>query len=256
MLEFLNDLRGTDLPAMLLKVALSIVCGAAIGLERSAKNRPAGFRTHILVCMGAAMAALAGLYLYLDLNLPSDISRISAQVISGLGFIGAGAIIVTKKNTIKGLTTAAGLWTTGIIGLALGSGYYEIGLLGTILVLIAETWLGVLGSKIRPQPEYRLEVFYHEKDSLDHLLRSCKNSHMTIVSLKIHSAPGTSAAGENATAEGMQAISEGDYSEIQDLEETDYTGYVAIVHLRGGVKAADLLVQLHEIPGIESANLL
>ena len=97
MLTFLDGLRGIDLLSVFIRMVLSCLCGATVGLERSAKNRPAGFRTHILVCLGAMVASLTGLYLYLEALMPSDISRISGQVISGLGFIGAGTIIVTKS---------------------------------------------------------------------------------------------------------------------------------------------------------------
>ena len=135
MLTILNGLRDLSFWAILVRMLVAVLCGTLIGLERSSKNRPAGFRTHILVCLGAAVASITGLYLYLGLELPADISRISGQVVTGLGFIGAGTIIITKKMTIKGLTTAAGLWTTGVIGLAIGSGYYELGVLGTALVL-------------------------------------------------------------------------------------------------------------------------
>jgi uncharacterized membrane protein YhiD involved in acid resistance len=108
MLNFLDSIRGLDTGAIALRMLLSCLCGAVIGLERSAKNRPAGFRTHILVCFASNIAALTGLYLYLELKIPSDISRISAQVITGLGFLGAGTIVVTKNLSVKGLTTAAG----------------------------------------------------------------------------------------------------------------------------------------------------
>ena len=108
--------------AMVLRLALAMLCGGVIGYGRSRKERPAGFRTHILVCLGAAVAMMTGLYVFLELKLPTDISRLGTAVISGLGFIGAGTIVVTKKMSIKGLTTAAGLWTTGIIGLAVGAG--------------------------------------------------------------------------------------------------------------------------------------
>ena len=94
---------------------LAFACGTVIGLERSYRNKPAGFRTHTLVCLAACIASLTGLYLYLIAHLPTDVSRIGAQIISGLGFLGAGTIVVTKRNTVKGLTTAAGIWTTGII---------------------------------------------------------------------------------------------------------------------------------------------
>ena len=229
MLSFFDALRGLELGAVALRMTLSCLCGAVIGLERSAKNRPAGFRTHILVCMGAALAALMGLYLYLDVKIPSDISRISGQVISGLGFIGAGTIIVTKKMNIKGLTTAAGLWTTGIIGLAIGSGYYELALLGTALVLIAETWFGMLGAKIQHPPEYTVELAYDEKNSLDNVLRLCKDHHMAIVNLRI-----------------KVLYSGGDGP----------ASYTAEISLRGSIGSDELLHVVRLMPGINSAVTL
>ena len=190
MLELLNPLREMNTVSVMLRMLIAVLIGAVIGLERSAKNRPAGFRTHILVCLGAAVAAMTGLYIFLVLKLPTDVSRLGAQVISGLGFIGAGTIVVTKKMSIKGLTTAAGLWTTGIIGLAIGSGYFELGIIGAVLVLMVETLFNALGRKIRHTPDYSLEIFYNEKDCLDEVLRYCKDSRMAIVNLKIHTLDG------------------------------------------------------------------
>jgi putative Mg2+ transporter-C (MgtC) family protein len=186
MLTFLDNFRNLDFLSVIIKIVAVLVCGMAIGLERSAKNRPAGFRTHVLVCLGSAMAAMTGQYILLVLNLPTDITRISAQVITGLGFIGAGTILITKKQTIKGLTTAAGLWTTGIIGLAIGCGYYEIAVIGTILVLLVETLFAKLASKVTTNPEFAVEVVYNQKDSLDAVLRFCKDRRLSIVNLKIH----------------------------------------------------------------------
>lgn len=200
------------------------LCGTLIGLERSSKNRPAGFRTHILTCLAAAVAALTSLYIFMEMKLPADISRIGGQVISGLGFIGAGTIVVTKRLSIKGLTTAAGLWTTGIIGLAIGSGYYELGLLGTALVLVTETALARLSLGIKCAPEFGVELLYNEKDALDRVLRHCKDSNMAIVNLKIHT-----------------------------LEDDDEARYAAEISLRGGVKCEALLDRLHQIPGVVSA---
>ena len=186
MFEILNSVRGITFGSLLLKLTITILCGAAIGLERSAKNRPAGFRTHILVCLGGAVAAIAGQYLYLGMHLPADITRISGQVITGLGFIGAGTIIVTKDLSIIGLTTAAGLWTTGIIGIAIGSGYYEAGILGTACVLIAEVLMAKIGWYIHPDPEQTFELKYNDKESLDEVMRFCKDKRMSIKSLQIH----------------------------------------------------------------------
>jgi len=188
--EFLDPLREMTTVSVILRMVFVSLVGAVIGLERSAKNRPAGFRTHILVCLGAAVAMMTGLHVFLKLKMPTDISRLGASVISGLGFIGAGTIVVTKKMSIKGLTTAAGLWTTGIIGLAIGAGYYELGLIGTVLVLLAETVFDRIGQKIPHTPEYTMEVFYNEKTCLDQVLRYCKDNRMTIVNLKIHTLDG------------------------------------------------------------------
>ena len=227
MFEFLNPLREITPLTVVLRMCLAVLLGSVIGLERSAKNRPAGFRTHILVCLGAAIASMTGLFIVLKLNMLSDVSRLSAQVISDLGFIVAGTIVVTKKLNIKGLTTAAGLWTTGIIGLAIGSGYYELALLGAGFVLLAETLMSSLGKKIRSHPEFTLEVQYNEKTSLDDVLRYCKDSRMTIANLKIHS-----------------------------LEDNAAARYAAEVHLRGSAQAEALTGHIIHMPGIVSAVII
>ena len=227
MISLFDGIRDMSFAAVLIRMLLSCFCGAVIGLERSAKNRPAGFRTHILVCMGASMAAMTGLYLYLVLKLPADGSRISSQVISGLGFIGAGTIIITKRNTIKGLTTAAGLWTTGIIGLAIGSGYYELGILGTALTLVAESFFAILGSKIQESPQFSFEVMYNEKGALDDVLRFCKDNRMTIVNLRIHT-----------------------------MDADASVRYIAEVKLRGRVSSSLLVAKIQNMPGIRSATLV
>ena len=125
------------------RLVLAALCGGLIGIEREKKRRAAGFRTHILTAMGAAMTTLVGQYL-LTLgesgaeNFVSDPLRLGAQVISGMGFIGAGAIIVTRRKQVKGLTTAAGLWTTAIIGLAAGAGCYLEVVFSTVMIILAE----------------------------------------------------------------------------------------------------------------------
>ena len=226
MLEFLNPLREMSTGSVVLRMIIAVLVGAVIGLERSAKNRPAGFRTHILVCLGAAVASMTGLYIFLVLKLPTDVSRLGAQVISGLGFIGAGTIVVTKKMSIKGLTTAAGLWTTGIIGLAIGAGYFELGIIGMILVLLAETVFDSLGQRIRHMPEYVVEIHYNEKTCLDEVLRYCKDSRMAIVNLKIH------------TLEGKDTL------------------YAAEVKVRGGVQPDPLTEHISHMAGIISVAAL
>ena len=193
MLPIFDPFRGIDFSSIAIQLMLSVLFGAAIGLERSAKNRPAGFRTHILVCLGAAVATQTSKYIYLGLHLPSDITRLCGQVITGLGFIGTGTIIVTHKKSIKGLNTAAGLWTAGIIGIALGSGFYEAAILTTMLVLITQTYIHDFDKKIKQDPQFDLEILYNEKTSLDQVMRFCEDQHAFIKQLQIHELNSSSA---------------------------------------------------------------
>ena len=183
MLHFLDPLREINFLTVILRLVFAFVLGLLIGLERSYKNRPAGFRTHILIIVGAATASLTGHYVYLVMNLPTDMSRLGAQVITGLGFIGAGTIIVTGQRTVKGLTTAAGLWATGLIGLSIGAGFYEGAILGTAAILFAEIVLGKI--KIKRAKPFRCVVNYQNKDTLDHVLRFCKDRGISIKDLQI-----------------------------------------------------------------------
>jgi putative Mg2+ transporter-C (MgtC) family protein len=123
---------------MLIRIALAGILGGLIGLERQMRAKEAGLRTHILVGIGSAMFMLVSKYGFADMlssdHVALDPSRIAAQVVSGMGFLGAGTIMI-QKQVVKGLTTAAGLWVTAAIGLVIGSGMYEIGIYGTVLVL-------------------------------------------------------------------------------------------------------------------------
>ena len=109
--------------SILLRTVLSMLLSGILGYEREKKRRPAGFRTYIVVCLGSSLAMMTGIYLT-ELYGTGDPGRIAAQVISGIGFLGAGTILVTKQNQVKGLTTAAGLWASACLGLALGAGFY------------------------------------------------------------------------------------------------------------------------------------
>lgn len=119
MTEFIQTIKGVGLAGVVVRMFLAVLCGGIIGLERESKRRSAGFRTHTLICIGATLTTLTSQYL-MGLGLTTDPARLGAQVIAGMGFIGAGAIIVTSRRQVKGLTTAAGLWTSAIIGLAIG----------------------------------------------------------------------------------------------------------------------------------------
>jgi putative Mg2+ transporter-C (MgtC) family protein len=136
--ELLPDIfYDLNIFSIILRLVLALLFGGLIGLERGAERHPAGFRTHILVCVGAALAMITNQYMVDIWPAQVDPSRIGAQVITGVGFLGAGTIILTGRNRIRGLTTAAGLWASACIGLAVGIGFYSGALIGTILIYIS-----------------------------------------------------------------------------------------------------------------------
>ena len=136
MLPIFDELRDVTMVSTTLRMLLAVICGGVIGLEREYKRRPAGFRTHILVCMGACIAMLTGQYIYEYFETNSDPARLGAQVISGIGFLGAGTIMSRETTRVRGLTTAAGLWAAACIGLAVGIGFFEAAIGATVVVMV------------------------------------------------------------------------------------------------------------------------
>ncbi len=131
-------LEQLNLLSILLRMLLAIFCGGLLGLERGRAHQAAGMRTYMLVCMGAAIVMITGQYSYEYFG-TGDPVRLGAQVVSGIGFLGAGSIIISGKTRIRGLTTAAGLWTAACIGLCIGIGFFEGGIIATILVNLIMT---------------------------------------------------------------------------------------------------------------------
>lgn len=130
-------LYDVNIISVTIRLLLAVLFGGIIGLERGANNHPAGFRTHILVCVGATLAMLTDQYICQYLATNADPARLGAQVITGVGFLGVGTIFVTGKHKIKGLTTAAGLWASACLGLALGIGFYSGAVIAGILIFIS-----------------------------------------------------------------------------------------------------------------------
>ena len=141
-------LRSFNTVTILIRLVLALVVGGVIGLERGRQGRAAGMRTHILVCIGSAMTAMIGFYTNSVLGLDTDPLRISAQVISGIGFLGVGTILIKGRFQITGLTTAAGLWATAAIGLALGAGFYEGALIAFAISILTVTFLHKFETKL------------------------------------------------------------------------------------------------------------
>lgn len=140
-------LKELNLISIFVRLSLAVIFGGIIGYGREVEKRPAGLRTHILVCIGSTLAMLTNQYVYVQFG-GADPTRIGAQVISGIGFLGAGTIIITGKNKVKGLTTAAGLWSCACMGLALGIGFYEGAIGGCLFILAVTAILGKIDSMI------------------------------------------------------------------------------------------------------------
>ena len=186
MLDFLNPLREVTLLSVFIKMFCSLICGGAIGIERERKRRTAGFRTHILICLGSAMTTMISHYLFSYLTLDNDVSRLGSAVIAGIGFVGAGTIVVTKRRQIKGLTTAAGLWTCAIIGLAIGAGYYEAGILATVIILLAEIFFSRFEYWVLDNARnINIYVEYTGNDNLESVILLLKTYRVVILDLEI-----------------------------------------------------------------------
>lgn len=170
---------------MVAQLGLAAVLGGAIGYEREGLKRPAGFRTHILVCVGSTVAVHTNLQLLASFDGPLDPARLGAQVISGLGFLGAGTII-KEGNSVKGLTTAASLWVVGIIGLAVGAGQYFSAVISTILLyLILSAFRNLEDRIMQKKGHSTIGLTYQTDEKNAHLIKLALSSRQCkIVRLK------------------------------------------------------------------------
>lgn len=139
--ELQISLSEINVLSIIIRLSMAAICGGLIGYDRGRKRRPAGLRTHILVCIGSALVMITNQYVVDVMKYSSDPARMGAQVISGIGFLGAGTILITGKQQVKGLTTAAGLWASACMGLAIGIGFYEGALIACIFILGSMTLL-------------------------------------------------------------------------------------------------------------------
>lgn len=192
MLSMFDGLRELNIYSVAFRLFLAVICGGLIGLEREFKRRPAGFRTHILICLGAAMTTLTSQFLFLYMKYYTDMARLGAQVIAGVGFIGAGTII-TRREKIRGLTTAAGLWASAIVGLAIGAGFYEGALVTTGLIELAEIVFARIDYAItRHAQEINLYIEYDKREALDQVISYFREQEIRMIDLEITHAKSTS----------------------------------------------------------------
>lgn len=178
MLGTLTCLRELNIWSMMFRVVLAMLVGGVVGFEREKKGRPAGFRTYMLVALGATLTVILSQYLDYMLNnrweltadaigIKTDLSRFGAQVINGVGFLGAGTVIVTGKQQVKGLTTAAGLWASACMGIAIGAGFYECMVMGTLLIIVCMKLLPFIETAVMRRA--RNMSIYISMDSMENL---------------------------------------------------------------------------------------
>lgn len=160
--EAIKTTRDLSLLSAIIRIIVTVIIAGVLGYERGSKNRPAGLRTHILVALGACIVMMTNQYVYQAYE-TGDLVRMGAQVVSGIGFLGAGTIIVTRKNQIKGLTTAAGLWASACVGLAAGLGLYEVAVVGAFVIYFALKMLHRLDFKMKSRAK-ELEIYVELKD--------------------------------------------------------------------------------------------
>ncbi len=152
--EMINFLQGTSDVAVTIRLVIATIFGGLVGWERIIKHHNAGIKTFALVSLGSAAATALNIYLAYLPGLNADVSRIPAGVVSGIGFIGAGTILVTGKQQIKGLSTAATMWVTSCMGMAIGAGYLEIGCVCLLMVAFANILLLQLSKRVEGTSKY------------------------------------------------------------------------------------------------------
>nr|WP_303244192.1 MgtC/SapB family protein [uncultured Cellulosilyticum sp.] len=192
-------LRDVNTISIMLRMILAMLFAGLIGVERGRKRRPAGFRTHILVCVGATLIMITSQYMVDIMGIEMDISRMGAQVVSGIGFLGVGTIIVVGRNQVKGLTTAAGLWVCACMGLAIGIGFYEGAVITCIFVMGIMSGLQRLDKYVQSHSKViNIYVEVEDMNALTNLLRYLKNEEVVVSDLEVQ---------RISSIEGMQEMS-------------------------------------------------
>lgn len=152
--DFLMFLQGTDHIAVAIRLVMATIFGGLVGWERIVTHHNAGIKTFALVSLGSAVATVLNIYLAYLPELEADVSRIPAGVVSGIGFLGAGTILVTGKKQIKGLSTAATLWVTACMGMAIGAGFLNAGILTFLLIVFANVVLLQISDRVENNSKY------------------------------------------------------------------------------------------------------
>ena len=197
MIHALDPFRQLTMESVVLRLMLAMIFGGILGFNRAKKGRAAGFRTYMFVCLGSALTMLLSHYYTCMLAGPwaesadalqarTDVSRIGAQVISGIGFLGAGTILVTSRQEVKGLTTTAGLWASACMGLAIGAGFYECVMLGFLYIVISIQTLPWLEAIIVERSlNMNIYIEFRSIDDVGQILNQIKSQNVRIYEVEI-----------------------------------------------------------------------
>lgn len=203
------------------KMILALLCGGAVGIERGRKKRPAGFRTYMLVCLGATLVMMTNDYICRIYG-TGDVARMGAQVVNGIGFLGAGTIITTGHNRVKGLTTAAGLWASACIGLAIGSGYYAGAIIGTFMMVVVMVLLHGLDRRLVANTKVLLLYIEFQKLSMIRKFNTfAKDNHITV---------------EDIEMEKSSSVEEAKVAAVVSLRLPSRSGHTEIVETIGDLE--------------------
>ena len=183
-MDWWQHIQEFNMASIAFRLVLAMVFGGIVGFERGSKRRAAGFRTYMLVCVGSALVMITSQYITLNFASPSDPARLGAQVISGIGFLGAGTIIVTSYNQVKGLTTAAGLWASACLGLAIGIGFYGGAIVAGIIILFIITVLQRIDNTlIANSRSIELYVEFNDGERVSNLLSFANQNSIRILNV-------------------------------------------------------------------------
>ena len=223
------EIREVTYLAVALRIFTAVIIGGLLGLERGMKNRAAGLRTYMLVCVGACIIMLTNQFIFQCYG-TGDPVRMGAQVVSGIGFLGAGTIIVTRRSQIKGLTTAAGLWSSAGVGLALGIGFYEAAIVGAVAIFVIMTLLQKMDDRMHLRNRV-LEVYLElsSEISLGDFLRQVR----------------------------QQDVEVNDVQREQDSDaDAGIRTYIALMKTKKRGSHVDIIEMLQKIPGVIYAEEL
>ena len=220
-------LSGINIWSILVRLLLAVILGGIIGVERATKRHAAGFRTYILVCVGSAIAMLTNQFMLLQFG-GGDAGRLGAQVISGIGFLGAGTILVTSRNQIRGLTTAAGLWACACLGLAIGIGFYTVAICSLIIILLALTVLTYLENYFTHRTKSMdIHVELDTRMNLKDLIKYVRSNMMKVKSIEHNSAYSSSGLSVYTISIELEKQNKLSHAQVIDnLKELEYVNYV------------------------------